>query len=52
MKRTLEIQDRNGVRVRVTRTPDGTVVEASCACFGHPGRVHNNVRCPLLEKTK
>jgi hypothetical protein len=38
----------NGVRVRVTRTEQGSSVYADCDCFGHPCRVHSNVRCPNL----
>lgn len=34
------------MRVKVTRTDDGTVVEADCQCFGHPMRLHSNPNCP------
>jgi hypothetical protein len=45
-----EDQSRNGVRVIVTRSEDGSVVEADCNCFGSPQRVHSNMFCPLLVK--
>lgn len=47
----ITIRTRNGVRTKVTRTADGSVVETTCQCFGHPNRVHSNISCPnLLEK--
>lgn len=44
----VEDQSRNGVKVKVTRYPGGTVVEAACQCFGIPGRVHSSMTCPML----
>lgn len=43
-------QDRNGVKVRVHVFRDdagitGTSVEASCQCFGLPGRLHSDPDC-------
>lgn len=46
-----DIQDRNGVRVRVSRDPEGSVVHADCLCFGKPGRMHSSPECPVLRKT-
>jgi len=47
----MEKQDRNGVRVRVTRwVSGGTTVTATCQCFGHPGRIHSNEHCPLRQR--
>lgn len=43
-------QSRNGVRVIVTHQTQGTVVEASCQCFGHPARVHSNEQCTFLRQ--
>ncbi len=37
------------VKVKVTRTADGTVVEAECQCFGYSFRVHSSPVCPLLR---
>jgi hypothetical protein len=45
---TREDQSRNGVRVIVYRTENGSVVDADCQCFGHPGRLHSTDRCPLF----
>lgn len=45
-----DIQDRNGVRVRVSRDPDGSVVQADCLCFGNPKRMHSSPECPSLRK--
>ena len=45
-KREVEDQSRNGVRVIVTRTKDGSHVDASCSCFGFDGRAHNHESCP------
>lgn len=50
MKREREDQSRNGVRVVVWRDDSGSVVEASCDCFGHPQRSHSNYLCPLLQR--
>lgn len=41
---------RNGVLVKVIRTVQGTVVEASCGCYGMPFRTHTNMYCPLLVR--
>jgi len=46
----IEIQTRNGVKVKVIRTYDalglvGSVVEADCNCFGLPFRMHSNQTC-------
>jgi hypothetical protein len=43
-----EDQSRNGVRVIVTRHKDGTTVDASCSCFGIPGRTHSSTSCPRI----
>jgi len=43
-------QSKNGVSVRIDRSEDGSIVNASCACFGHPARVHSNPDCPNIEK--
>jgi hypothetical protein len=45
----VEDQSKNGVRVIVTRTKDGSHVDASCQCFGQPMRAHSNVGCPNLK---
>ena len=46
-----EDQSQNGVTVTVYRYKDrGTVVFASCQCFGSTFRLHSNERCPLLLK--
>lgn len=45
-RRKVERQDRNGVKVRVTRADDGSTVEADCSCFGHPFRTHSRMTCP------
>jgi hypothetical protein len=39
---------KNGVRVRVEHSDQGSVVEADCQCFGHPLRTHSNAYCPNL----
>jgi hypothetical protein len=40
-------QDRNGVRVRVTKyAGGGSTVDASCQCFGMEFRVHSTSTCP------
>jgi len=45
-------QSKNGVKVMVTKFPDGgTIVESDCQCFGIEGRVHSNQFCPLLRKS-
>lgn len=41
-------QSRNGVRVLVHRSVNGTTVDADCGCFGLPGRAHTNINCPLF----
>ncbi len=47
---SIEDQSKNGVRVLVTRTKDGSTVNATCSCFGNIGRVHNTTECPLYKK--
>jgi len=39
-------QNKNRVRVSVTKTKEGSVVNASCQCFGHSFRTHSNPNCP------
>lgn len=49
----VERQDRNGVKVKVTRTIGvGSSVEADCLCYGIVGRVHDSERCPVLRKSR
>ena len=43
-------ESRNGVRVIVTRTKDGSTVQADCQCFGNPGRAHSTDGCPVLKR--
>lgn len=43
-------QTKNGVKVKVSKSKNGTVVEADCLCFGHPKRVHSKIDCPNLVK--
>jgi len=50
--RTVERRDRNGVRVKVTRGSNGSVVEADCHCYGIPGRLHSTPDCVVLKKKK
>ena len=46
-----EDQSQNGVTVTVYHFNNGgTVVDASCQCFGTTFRLHSNDRCPLLLK--
>lgn len=45
-----EDQSRNGVRVIVYRSDEGSVVDASCECFGSTMRAHSNVLCPVYLK--
>lgn len=40
-------QDKNGVKVKVTKHENGSTVEADCQCFGAEGRLHSTVSCPL-----
>lgn len=47
-----EDQSQNGVRVIVHRFKNGTVVEASCQCFGTLFRLHSNESCPLLRRLR
>jgi hypothetical protein len=47
-----EDQSQNGVRVIVTRSEGGSVVEADCQCFGMLWRLHSNPYCPLLIRSK
>lgn len=44
---TFEDQTKNGVRVIVTRTRNGTFVDADCQCYGNPGRAHSSSNCPV-----
>ncbi len=46
---SVEDQSKNGVRVIVTRFHDGTVVDASCSCFGSEHRVHSTSSCPVYK---
>lgn len=41
-------QSRNGVKVVVYRSENGSVVEADCLCYGSPYRVHSNPCCPNI----
>lgn len=44
-----EDQSRNGVSVIVYRFKNGgTIVDASCQCFGSTRRLHSNANCPVL----
>ena len=47
-----EDQSRNGVKVIVLRFKSGTVVQATCQCFGAPFRLHSNEQCPLLRRQR
>jgi hypothetical protein len=48
----VEDQSRNGVKVLVSRYPDGgTTVDAACDCLGG-NRAHSNPECPSLRKKK
>jgi hypothetical protein len=48
-----EDQSCNGVKVVKYRFKNGgTVVDASCQCFGHLGRVHSSESCPLLLRAR
>jgi hypothetical protein len=40
---------RDGVRVTVHRSKDGTAVEAACQCFGMPFRTHSTEACPRFR---
>lgn len=40
----------NGVKVTVRRMDGGTTVDATCHCFGHPGRAHSNPDCQNLRR--
>lgn len=42
-------QSKNGVRVIVTRCPEGSTVEADCQYFGSTGRTHSNPTCHLIR---
>lgn len=46
MRSKTEVTHRNGVRVAITKYPDGRVVDADCQCFGHAFRTHSNSACP------
>ena len=39
-------QSKNGVRVVVDKSEEGSVVESDCSCFGNPNRVHSREGCP------
>lgn len=45
-----EDQSRNGVRVIVRRSEEGSSVEADCSCFGLVQRLHSNTNCPLFRQ--
>jgi hypothetical protein len=49
MKPTTVNQDRNGVRVRVHRSDEGSTVDATCQCFGSEERSHSTMSCPLYK---
>lgn len=49
-KVTIENQDRNGVKVRVHRSSEGSVVFADCKCFGFETRCHSTDRCPVYRR--
>lgn len=52
-KPVVEDQSRNGVRVIVYRYEGrGTVVDASCQCFGSRFRLHSSDTCPLLLRMR
>lgn len=46
----VEDQSKNGVKVIVRRTSQGSTVEASCSCHGVIGRAHSTTQCPLLRR--
>jgi hypothetical protein len=41
-------ESRNGVRVIVHRSANGSIVEADCHCYGSWLRTHSNPNCPVL----
>lgn len=43
-------QSRNGVKVTVYKSENGSVVQADCLCYGSPNRVHSHPNCPLRLK--
>ena len=43
---TIEDQSKNGVRVIVHRSAEGSTVDADCECFGSNFRVHSREDCP------
>ena len=43
---SVEDRSRNGVKVLVTRSKDGSTVDASCQCFGLKTRAHSVSNCP------
>lgn len=48
-KPAVKDQSQNGVKVIKYRFKNGgSVVDASCQCFGTRFRLHSNERCPLL----
>ena len=49
---TLDDQSKNGVRVLVRRSDGGSTVEADCACYGNPQRVHSSRLCPVFKEEK
>ena len=52
-KPVVEDQSRNGVRVIVYRYEGrGTVVDASCQCFGSTSRLHSSESCPVLLRAR
>ncbi|HSX22582.1 MAG TPA: hypothetical protein VLE97_07400 [Gaiellaceae bacterium] len=52
-KPVAEDQTRNGVKVIVYRfKTGGTIVDATCQCFGSPKRLHTNEKCPLLLRLR
>lgn len=49
-KRKHSVERRNGVRVEIWRSDDGTAILSSCACLGLPMKVHSQESCPWRLK--
>ncbi|MBM4574934.1 hypothetical protein GS896_25545 [Rhodococcus hoagii] len=49
-RRGATVAVRNGVTVTVRRSGNGSVVDATCQCFGHPQRVDSIEDCPNRQK--
>lgn len=43
---------RNGVVVKITRSTEGSVVEASCGCLGYKNRTHTSQHCPNIPRKR